>query len=111
MKNFCDDSTEYLSSSCNRSHKGERTSWNNGLLNVSDLSDGQTATNTDADLILSDCVQHSTVTSCCKEHGQIMCSHCKILRYKRCKTITIQEKSQSYSENQLHVVSEIDLLD
>ena len=75
-------------------------------LKLSDLSDGQTATNTDADLILSDCVQHSTVTLYCKEHGQIMCSRCKVLKHKICRTITIEEISESYSKTELNAVSE-----
>ena len=103
---FCDDCKEFLCPTCTRSHKGQRISRNHRLLNVSDLTHEQTAINTDSDLILCDCVQHSTVKSYCEEHNQIMCSYCKLLKHKRCRTISIEEKSQSYSETELNAVSE-----
>ena len=103
---FCDDCKEFLCPTCTRSHKGQRMSRNHRLLNVSDLTHEQTAIKTDSDLILCDCVQHSTVNSYCEEHNQIMCSYCKLLKHKRCRTISIEEKSQSYSETELNVVSE-----
>ena len=103
---FCDDCKEFLCSVCTRSQKGQRTTQNHRVLNVSELSDGQTATNTDADLILSDCFQHSTATLCCKQHGKIMCSHCKVLKPKICRTISIEEIRESYSETELNAVSE-----
>ena len=103
---FCDDCKEFLCPTCTRSHKGQRMSRNHRLLNVSDLTHEQTAINTDSDLILCDCVQHSTVNSYCEEHNQIMCSYCKLLKHKRCQTISIEEKSRSYSETELNAVSE-----
>ena len=103
---FCDDCKEFLCPTCTRSHKGQRISRNHRLLNVSDLTHEQTAINTDSDLILCDCVQHSTVKSYCEEHNQIMCSYCKLLKHKRCRTISIEEKSRSYSETELNTVSE-----
>ena len=103
---LCDDCKEFLCPTCTRSHKGQRMSRNHRLLNVSDLTHEQTAINTDSDLILCDCVQHSTVKSYCEEHNQIMCSYCKLLKHQRCRTISIEEKSQSYSETELNAVSE-----
>ena len=103
---FCDDCKEFLCPTCTRSHKGQNISRNHRLLNVSDLTHEQTAINTDSDLILCDCVQHSTVTLYCEKHNQIMCSYCKLLKHKRCRTISIEEKSQSYSETELNAVSE-----
>ena len=101
---FCDDCKEFLCPTCTRSHKGQRMSRNHTLLNVSDLTHEQTAINTDSDLILCDCVQHSSVKSYCEEHNQIMCSYCKLLKHKRCRTISIEEKSRSYSETELNAV-------
>ena len=103
---FCDDCKEFLCPTCTRSHKGQRMSRNHRLLNVSDLTHEQTAIKTDSDLILCDCVQHSSVKSYCEDHNQIMCSYCKLLKHKRCRTISIEEKSQSYSETELNAVSE-----
>ena len=103
---FCDDCKEFICPACTRSHKGQRISRNHRLLNVGDLTDEQTAINTDSDMILCDCVQHSTVKSYCEEHNQIMCSYCKLLKHQRCQTISIEEKSQSYSETELNAVSE-----
>ena len=103
---FCYDCKKVLCSSCTRSHRGQRTSQNHRLLNVSDLTIGQTTLNTNSDLILCDGVQHSTVTLYCKEHGKNTYSHCKVLKPKRCPTITIEEKSESYSEIELNAVSE-----
>ena len=103
---FCDDCKEFLCPTCTRSHKGQRISRNHRLLNVGGLTDEQTAINTDSDLILCDCVQHSTVTLYCEEHNQIMCSYCKLLKHQRCQTISIEEKSRSYSETEFNAVCE-----
>ena len=88
---FCRNCKEYMCHLCTESHKGQKMSRNHKLLDVKDMS-----------FIMScDCGQTSPITHYCIEHTQAFCNNCKILKHRKCQSITIGEKIKSFSENQL----------
>ena len=89
---------------CTESHKGQRISRSHKLLDVKDMSGMQTSTVSDSFIMSCDCDQTSPITYYCIDHDSICCSNCKILKHRKCQTITINEKSHTFSENQLKEV-------
>ena len=101
---FCRNCKEYMCHLCTESHKGQKMSRNHKLLDVKDMSNMQTSTVSDSLVMSCDCDQTSTITHYCIDHDQAFCSNCKILKHRKCQSITIGEKIKSFSENQLKEV-------
>ena len=98
---FCSNCKEYMCHLCTESHKGQKISRNHKILDVKDLSGMQTSTVSDSFIMSCDCDQASPITHYCIEHDQACCANCKILKHRKCQSITISEKIKSFSENQL----------
>ena len=98
---FCRNCKEYMCHLCTESHKGQKMSRNHKLLDIKDMSGMQTSTVSDSLVMSCDCVQTSPITHYCIDHDQAFCSNCKILKHRKCQSITIGEKIKSFSENQL----------
>ena len=98
---FCRNCKEYMCHLCTESHKGQKMSRNHKLLDVKDMSGMQTSTVSDSFIMSCDCNQASPITHYCIEHTQAFCNNCKILKHRKCQSITIGEKIKSFSENQL----------
>ena len=98
---FCSNCKEYMCHLCTESHKGQKMSRNHKLLDVKDMSGMQTSTVSDSFILSCDCDQTSPITHYCIEHDQACCANCKILKHRKCQSITISEKIKSFSENQL----------
>ena len=98
---FCRNCKEYMCHLCTESHKGQRISRSHKLLDVKDMSGMQTSTLSDSLVMSCDCDQTSPITHYCIDHDQAFCSNCKILKHRKCQSITIGEKIKSFSENQL----------
>ena len=101
---FCRNCKEYMCHLCTESHKGQKMSRNHKLLDVKDMSNMQTSTVSDSLVMSCDCDQTSPITHYCIDHDQAFCSNCKILKHRKCQSITIGEKIKSFSENQLKEV-------
>ena len=101
---FCRNCKEYMCHLCTESHKGQKMSRNHKLLDVKDMSYMQTSTVSDSLVMSCDCDQTSPITHYCIDHDQAFCSNCKILKHRKCQSITIGEKIKSFSENQLKEV-------
>ena len=89
---------------CTESHKGQKISRNHKILDIKDMSGMQTSTVSDSFIMSCDCDQASPITHYCIEHEQACCANCKILKHRKCQSITIGEKIKSFSENQLKEV-------
>ena len=98
---FCRNCKEYMCHLCTESHKGQKMSRNHKLLDVKDMSGMQTSTVSDSFILSCDCEQTSPITHYCIEHDKACCANCKILKHRKCQSITIGEKIKSFSENQL----------
>ena len=98
---FCSNCKEYMCHLCTESHKGQKMSRNHKLLDVKDMSGMQTSTVSDSIIMSCDCDQTSPITHYCIEHDKACCANCKILKHRKCQSITIGEKIKSFSENQL----------
>ena len=98
---FCRNCKEYMCHLCTESHKGQKMSRNHKLLDVKDMSGMQTSTVSDSLVMSCDCDQTSPITHYCIDHDQAFCTNCKILKHRKCQSITIGEKIKSFSENQL----------
>ena len=98
---FCRNCKEYMCHLCTESHKGQKMSRNHKLLDVKDMSNMQTSTVSDSLVMSCDCDQTSPITHYCIDHDQAFCTNCKILKHRKCQSITIGEKIKSFSENQL----------
>ena len=98
---FCSNCKEYMCHLCSESHKGQKISRNHKLLDVKDMSGMQTSTVSDSFIMSCDCDQASPITHYCIEHDKACCANCKILKHRKCQSITIGEKIKSFSENQL----------
>ena len=98
---FCRNCNEYMCHLCTESHKGQKMSRNHELLDVKDMSGMQTSTVSDSFIMSCDCDQASPITHYCIEHDKACCASCKILKHRKCQSITIGEKIKSFSENQL----------
>ena len=98
---FCRNCKEYMCHLCTESHKGQKMSRNHKLLDVKDMSGMQTSTVSDSFILSCDCDQASPITHYCIEHDKACCANCKILKHRKCQSITISEKIKSFSENQL----------
>ena len=98
---FCSNCKEYMCHLCTESHKGQKMSRNHKLLDVKDMSGMQTSTVSDSIIMSCDCDQASPITHYCIEHDKACCANCKILKHRKCQSITISEKIKSFSENQL----------
>ena len=98
---FCRNCKEYMCHLCTESHKGQKMSRNHKLLDVKDMSGMQTSTVSDSLVMSCDCDQTSPTTHYCIDHDQAFCTNCKILKHRKCQSITIGEKIKSFSENQL----------
>ena len=98
---FCSNCKEYMCHLCTESHKGQKMSRNHKLLDVKDMSGMQTSTVSDSFIMSCDCDQASPITHYCIEHDKACCANCKILKHRKCQSITISEKIKSFSENQL----------
>ena len=98
---FCRNCKEYMCHLCTESHKGQKMSRNHKLLDVKDMSGMQTSTVSDSFILSCDCDQASPITHYCIEHDKACCANCKILKHRKCQSITIGEKIKSFSENQL----------
>ena len=101
---FCRNCKEYMRHLCTESHKGQKMSRNHKLLDVKDMSGMQTSTGSDSFIMSCDCDQTSPITHYCIEHDKACCANCKILKHRKCQSITIGEKFKSFSENQLKEV-------
>ena len=101
---LCRNCKEYMCHLCTESHKGQRISRSHKLLDVKDMSGMQTSTVSDSFIMSCDCGQTSPITHYCIEHTQAFCTSCKILKHRKCQSITIGEKIKSFSENQLKEV-------
>ena len=98
---FCRNCKEYMCHLCTESHKGQKMSRNHKLLDVKDMSGMQTSTVSDSLVMSCDCDQTSPTTHYCIDHDQAFCTNCKILKHRKCQSITIGEKIKSFAENQL----------
>ena len=98
---FCRNCKEYMCHLCTESHKGQKMSRNHKLLDVKDMSGMQTSTVSDSLVMSCDCDQTSPITHYCIDHDQAFCTNCKVLKHRKCQSITIGEKIKSFSENQL----------
>ena len=98
---FCRNCKEYMCHLCTESHKGQKMSRNHKLLDVKDMSGMQTSMVSDSFIMSCDCGQTSPITHYCIEHDLACCASCKILKHKKCQSITIGKKIKSFSENQL----------
>ena len=98
---FCRNCKEYMCHLCTESHKGQKMSRNHKLLDVKDMSGMQTSTVSDSFIMSCVCDQASPITHYCIEHDKACCANCKILKHRKCQSITIGEKIKSFSENQL----------
>ena len=98
---FCSICKEYMCHLCTESHKGQKMSRSHKLLDVKDMSNMQTSTVSDSLVLSCDCDQTSPITHYCIDHDQAFCTNCKILKHRKCQSITIGEKIKSFSENQL----------
>ena len=98
---FCRICKEYMCHLCAESHKSQKMSRNHKLLDVKDMSGMQISTVSDSFIMSCDCGQTSPITHYCIEHTQAFCTDCKILKHRKCQSITIGEKIKSFSENQL----------
>ena len=101
---FCRNCKEYMCHLCTESHKGQKMSRNHKLLDVKDMSGMQTSTVSDSFIMSCDCDQASPIIHYCIEHDKACCANCKILKHRKCQSITISEKIKSFSENQLKEV-------
>ena len=101
---FCRNCKEYMCHLCTESHKGQKMSMNHKLLDVNYMSSMQTSTVSDSFKMSCDCDQTSPIIHYCIEHDQAFCTNCKILKHRKCQSITIGEKIKSFSENQLKEV-------
>ena len=101
---FCRNCKEYMCQLCTESHKGQKMSRNHKLLDVKDMSGMQTSTVSDSLVMSCDCDQTSPITHYCIDHDQAFCTNCKILKHRKCQSITIGEKIKSFSENPLKEV-------
>ena len=101
---FCRNCKEYMCHLCTESHKGQKMSRNHKLLDVKDMSGMQTSTVSDSLVMSCDCDQASPITHYCIDHDQAFCTNCKILKQRKCQSITIGAKIKSFSENQLKEV-------
>ena len=103
---FCFDCQECLCSACTEAHKGLKFSRNHNLLGVKDMTSEQTASIELSCIVFCDCIQHSAVTVYCVDHEDVMCQTCKTVKHLKCNTLTISEKSSSYSEIKLGSIIE-----
>ena len=103
---FCNDCKEYLCPACTESHKGLKISRNHKLLFVTEMSEAQTVTNAVSCIVFCDCIRNSAVTIYCCDHNDVICQACKEIKHIKCKTLTLNEKSVSYSEVELVTVME-----
>ena len=98
---FCIDCQECLCTACTELHKGLKFSRNHSLRLVKEMTSEQTASHILSCIEFCDCVQHSAVTVYCVDHDDVMCQICKTVKHLKCNTLTISEKSSSYSEIKL----------
>lgn len=90
---FCDDCKEYLCNDCRDSHRLFKISKNHKILSGNTMPMDQKKRVAE----FCSCNQNKEVAIFCDDHNDVICMSCKALIHRKCKTLTIQEKSETYT--------------
>ena len=98
---YCNNCEEKLCQTCTDVHKGQKISRNHTLVPVSQLSETSFSTTCH---VLCDCSQNSVVRYC-KDHDDVICQSCCVIKHRACKTLPIAEKCASYQKEKFAAVT------
>ena len=98
-KYFCPECSEYFCSSCESSLHGRlKATKSHKLLSASDGHKTVTQKTAKLPIMTCGCNRDTSVEFICDEHKCLVCSECKVISHRKCKTDAIVEKSKSFNQ-------------
>ena len=102
---YCKECNEYLCNACNDSHGKLRISKDHKVLSGSEMPRVFTnITQQTSFTLYCSCYQYREVEFFCEDHDKAMCSSCKTVKHRKCKSVSLQEKCCSYTTTRLSSV-------
>ena len=97
---FCPECSEYFCSSCeSSSHRRLKATKSHKLLPASEATKTVAQKTAKLPIMACNCNRERSVEFVCDEHKCIVCSECKVINHRKCKTTTVAEKSKSVTQN------------
>lgn len=99
-KVYCPDCRDYLCEICEASHKRLRVTRNHVV--VSSMEKQETTRDSQVlscSILFCPCNRNVEVGIYCKNHCEVFCSECKIMKHRRCKTTSVDEMLNEMDEN------------
>ena len=102
-KYVCPECSEYFCSSCESSLHGRLTvTKSHKLLPTSDSTKSVPQKTAKLPIMTCICNRDRAVEFVCDKHKCLFCSECKILNHRKCKIVTIAEKSKSVTQRTIN---------
>lgn len=102
---FCDSCQDLLCRSCSATHKGHKSFRNHNLVPVEQRRSKTAAKKSESCIILCDCNQNMFVAVYCNDHDDVVCQGCKTIKHRKCKTVSISDKSASFAVNEFSSIA------
>ena len=92
----CTDCRDYLCESCESSHKRFRSTRDHTVVLSSELEGAEKhqPIRSHPDTTLCSCNRNVSAEINCRNHVEVFCSECKIMKHRRCETLTVDEMVQ-----------------
>ena len=102
---YCVDCRVYLCNNCKDVHRKLPISKNHKLISDSKiLAAKRSVCQGSSPKLYCGCNTNNEVNFYCENHDDIMCSPCRSIKHHKCKSLTVQEKSSSYSTQVFNTV-------
>ena len=96
-KYYCKQCQEHLCDSCQGVHRKLKATKNHNILPGRHMPKASEVTPRPACSVYCSCNQNREVVVYCEDHDDVICDSCATVKHRRCKTVSIQNKSRSYA--------------
>ena len=93
-KFYCPECSEYFCSSCEAFHGRLKTTKSNAVVSAKDATKTIPRETEKLTIMACACNRDTLLDFICDEHEYLICSECKIINHRKCKTGAIKEKSK-----------------
>ena len=105
-EHYCQNCKEYLCSLCKDYHKKVTVTRNHKILSGSMLPKLAKVDKGPNCGVFCSCSQNREVTMYCEDHEEVLCHSCESVKHRKCKTISLEEKSQNYTSTTYTILLE-----
>ena len=101
---YCNECRKYLCNSCKDVHRKLAISKNHAILPAKQIPAPTSGSQRLVFAPYCSCNKNKQVEFCCEDHTEVICSPCKMVKHRNCKTADVQEKSAGYTTAQVNSI-------